>query len=403
MNIELRKKFPILQEKINGQPLIYFDNAATTQKPSCVIEAINHFYFHTNANIHRGVHTLAQRATQSYEKSREKVRNFINAKNSSEIIFVRGTTEAINLVAQSYGRKNFHPGDEIIISTMEHHSNIVPWQMVCEQTGAKLQVVKIHPNGELDLNHYAQLLNSRTKIVAISHISNTLGTINPIKKIISLAHAHNIPTLIDGAQAVAHLPIDVQDLDCDFYAFSGHKMYGPTGIGVLYGKETLLDAMPPYQSGGDMINKVTFAKTDFADLPRKFEAGTQNIAAAAGFSSTIDFLNSIDRNKISQHETNLLNHANAIMFNTKGLKIIGDTLNKVGVISFVLDKVHPHDIATILDTAGIAVRAGHHCTMPLMNFYGIPATTRISFGLYNTKTEIDIFATAIEKVKKFFA
>lgn len=403
MNIELRKQFPILQENIHNKPLIYFDNAATSQKPLCVIEAMNAFYLHDNANIHRGVHTLSERATRSYEQTREKVRGFINAKKSSEIIFVRGTTEAINLVAQSYGRKIFQAGDEVIISTMEHHSNIVPWQLICEQTGAKLQIVKIHENGELDLDHYENLLNNRTKIVAITHVSNTLGTINPIKKIITAAHAYNIPVLIDGAQAISHMQIDVQDLDCDFYAFSAHKMYGPTGIGVLYGKEAILDAMPPYQGGGNMIKKVTFTKTEYSDLPSKFEAGTQNIASVVGLGATIDFLSSVGMDKISQYENNLLKYTNKILYNIKELKIIGNALDKVGVISFVLGKIHPHDIATILDTEGIAVRAGHHCTMPLMNFYNIPATTRVSFGLYNTTEEIDIFVAALDKIKKIFA
>ncbi|CAL7962868.1 L-cysteine desulfurase [Gammaproteobacteria bacterium] len=400
MNTKIREQFPILQEKVQSKPLVYLDNAATSQKPRCVIEAMDHFYFRDNSNIHRGVHTLAERATRSYEQSRKKVQRFINAKNSAEIIFVRGTTEAINLVAQSYGRKNFHADDEVIISTMEHHSNIVPWQLICEQIGAKLQVVKIRKNGELDLDHYEMLLNNRTKMVAITHVSNTLGTINPIKKIITLAHAHNIPVLIDGAQAVPHMQIDVQNLDCDFYAFSAHKMYGPTGVGVLYGKETFLDAMPPYQGGGDMIKKVTFEKTEYGNLPHKFEAGTQNIAGVIGLGAAIDFLNSVGMDKISQHEKNLLNYANKILAEIKKLRIIGNTLDKVGVISFVLDKVHPHDIATVLDTEGVAVRAGHHCTMPLMDFYNIPATTRVSFGVYNTEKEIDIFATAINKVKK---
>ncbi len=402
MNTELREQFPILQEKIHGHPLVYFDNAATSQKPRCVIEAIDNFYLHNNANIHRGVHTLADRATQAYEDAREKTRAFINAKNLAEIIFVRNATEAINLVAESYGRKNFHAGDEVIISTMEHHSNIVPWQLICEQTGAKLQVVKIHENGELDLNHYEKLLNNRTKIVAITHVSNTLGTINPIKKIIALAHAHNIPVLIDGAQAVSHMQIDVQNLDCDFYAFSAHKMYGPTGVGILYGKEALLDAMPPYQGGGSMIKKVTFAKTEYADLPKKFEAGTPNIAGIVGFGAAIDFLTSVGINKILQHENDLLNYAKEKIIKINELKVVGNALDKVGVISFVLDKIHPHDVATILDTEGVATRAGHHCTMPLMDFYNIPATTRVSFGLYNIKEEIDIFIAAIDKVKKIF-
>lgn len=403
MNSKLRKQFPILQEKINGKPLVYFDNAATTQKPKSVIEAMDYFYFHNNANIHRGIHTLAMRATQVYDDAREKVRAFINAKKASEIIFVRNTTEAINLVAHSFGRKNLKPQDEIIITTMEHHSNIVPWQLICEETGAKIQVTKIHENGELDLEHYETLFNPHTKIVAITHVSNTLGTINPIKKIISIAHAHNIPVLIDGAQAIPHMQIDVQDLDCEFYAFSGHKIYGPTGIGILYGKEALLDAMPPYQGGGDMIKKVTFAKTEYAELPQKFEAGTQNIAGVAGLGASIDFINSVGIKIITQHEKDLLNYANKLLFKINGLQIIGKASDKVGVISFILDKIHPHDVATILDNEGIAVRAGHHCNMPLMDFYGIPGTTRVSFGMYNTKKEIDVFVDAISKVKKIFS
>lgn len=403
MNTEIRNQFPILQEEINGHPLVYFDNAATTQKPQCVIAAMDEFYYHNNANIHRGVHTLAGRATQAYEKTRTQISTFINAKKPAEIIFVRNTTEAINLVAQSYGRKNFHPGAEVVISTMEHHSNIVPWQLICEQTGAKLQVIRMHATGELDLDHYEKLLSKKTKIIAINHVSNTLGTINPVKKIIAIAHAHNIPVLVDGAQAAPHLQIDVQDLDCDFYAFSAHKMYGPTGVGVLYGKELLLDAMPPYQGGGDMIKKVTFAKTEYADLPLKFEAGTQNIANVIGLGATIDFLSSVGIDKIGQHEHELLKYVNKKILEINEIKIIGDVLDKVGVVSFIMDKIHPHDVATILDSEGIAVRAGHHCTMPLMDFYGIPATTRVSLGLYNTKEEIDIFIEAINKVKKIFS
>jgi cysteine desulfurase/selenocysteine lyase len=403
MNTKLREQFPILQEKINSKPLVYFDNAATTQKPRSVIDAVSNFYSHDNANIHRGIYALSQRSTLAYEQTREKTRDFINAKKTSEIIFVRGATEAINLVAQSYGRKNFQEGDEIVISTMEHHSNIVPWQLICEQTGAKLKIIKIHENGELDLDHYKQLLNKHTKMVAITHVSNTLGTINPIKKIISMAHTHNIPVLVDGAQAVPHMQIDVQDLDCDFYVFSAHKMYGPTGIGILYGKEEIIDKMPPYQGGGDMIKTVTFAKTEYADLPQKFEAGTQNIAGVVGFGAAIDFLKSSNLDTISKYENNLLNYATEKLFKINGLRVIGNAEHKVGVISFVLENIHPHDIATILDTEGVAIRAGHHCTMPLMEFYGIPATTRVSFGVYNTQQEIDIFISAINKVKEIFA
>ena len=403
MDNKIRQLFPILQNKINNKPLIYLDNAATTQKPRSVVEAIEHFYFNDNANIHRGIYKLSQRATNAYEKSRKNIAEFINAKYTHEIIFVRNTTEAINLVAQSYGYKNFKPGDEIIISTMEHHSNIVPWQLICKKTGAKLQVINIHENGELDFNHYEKLINNRTKIVAIAHASNTLGTVNPIKKIIAAAHAHNIPVLIDGAQASGHIQIDVQNLDCDFYAFSAHKMYGPTGIGILYGKEALLNSMPPYQGGGDMIKKVTFAETEYADLPQKFEAGTPNIADVVGFGATIDFIKSVGIDVIAKHEKELLKYATAAFSNVKGLKIIGTAPEKTSIISFILDKIHPHDVATILDTEGIAVRAGHHCTMPLMDFYNIPGTTRASFGLYNTKEEIDILIEALTKVRKIFS
>ena len=403
MDNKIRQLFPILQNKINNKPLIYLDNAATTQKPRSVVEAIEHFYFNDNANIHRGIYKLSQRATNAYEKSRKNIAEFINAKYTHEIIFVRNTTEAINLVAQSYGYKNFKPGDEIIISTMEHHSNIVPWQLICKKTGAKLQVINIHENGELDFNHYEKLINNRTKIVAIAHASNTLGTVNPIKKIIAAAHAHNIPVLIDGAQASGHIQIDVQNLDCDFYAFSSHKMYGPTGIGILYGKEALLNSMPPYQGGGDMIKKVTFAETEYADLPQKFEAGTPNIADVVGFGATIDFIKSVGIDVIAKHEKELLKYATAAFSNVKGLKIIGTAPEKTSIISFILDKIHPHDVATILDTEGIAVRAGHHCTMPLMEFYNIPGTTRASFGLYNTKEEIDILIEALTKVRKIFS
>lgn len=402
MNNKIREQFPILKEKINGKPLVYLDNAATTQKPKIVVKAIEDFYFHTNANIHRGIYKLSQRATEAYEKTKANVVSFINAKYQHEIIFTRGTTEAINLVAASYGYENFKPDDEIIISTMEHHSNIVPWQMIAQKTAAKIKVININKNGELDLEHYEKLLNNKTKMVAINHISNSLGTINPIKKVIEMAHAHNSLVLIDGAQAPIHTKIDVQDLDCDFYAISAHKMYGPTGIGVLYGKENILDAMPPYQGGGDMIKKVTFAKTEYADLPQKFEAGTQNIAGAAALGVTIDFINSIGIKTMIDHGKNLLEYATAQLLTIDGLKIIGTAKEKTSIISFTLEKVHPHDIATILDTEGVAVRAGHHCTMPLMDFFGIPGTTRASFGIYNTKEEIDILVKAILKVKKIF-
>lgn len=402
MNNDLRANFPILQEKIHNKPLVYLDNAATTHKPLSVLSVMNDFYLHNNSNVHRGVHTLASRATQGYENVRQKVQVFVNAKKSSEIIFTSGATESINLVASSYGRRNFKPGDEIIISTMEHHANIIPWQMICEQTGAKLQVININQAGELELDHYEKLLNKFTKLVAITHVSNTIGTINPIKKIINLAHNYNIPVLIDGSQAVAHMPVDVQDLNCDFYVFSAHKMYGPTGAGVLYGKENILDAMLPYQGGGDMIKTVTFARTEYAELPLKFEAGTGNIAGIIGMGAAIDFLNQVGFVGIVQHENTLLQYANNLLSTINNLSIVGDALHKVGVISFVLNKIHPHDIATILDMEGVAVRAGHHCTMPLMDFYNVPATTRISFAMYNTKEEVDVLINAINKVNNLF-
>jgi len=402
MNHELRANFPILQEKIHNKPLVYLDNAATTQKPLSVINAMNDFYVHDNSNVHRGVYELAARATQSYENVRQKVQNFINAKKISEIIFTSGATESINLVASSYGQKNFQPGDEIIISTMEHHANIVPWQMICEQTGAKLQVININQAGELDFAHYEKLLNKSTKLVAITHVSNVLGTINPIKPIIDLAHNYNIPVLIDGSQAVAHMVVDVQDLDCDFYVFSAHKMYGPTGAGVLYGKENILDAMPPYKGGGSMIKTVTFAKTQYEDLPLKFEAGTGNIAGVIGMGAGIDFLHQVGLANIAEHENALLQYANNLLSTISNLNIIGNASHKVGVISLVLDKIHPHDIATLLDMEGIAVRAGHHCAMPLMEFYKVPATTRISFAVYNTKEEIDVLIGAINKINNLF-
>ncbi len=399
---ELRKHFPILHQKIKGKPLIYLDNAATTQKPDSILAAIEQFYFHDNANISRSIYQLAERATLAYETARKEVARFINAPKGQEIIFVRGTTEAINLVAASYGYKNFKPDDEIIISHMEHHSNIVPWQLISEKTGAKLQVIKINQEGDLDLAHYAQLLNRRTKMVAITHVSNTLGTINPLKKIIAEAHALNVPVLVDGAQAAAHLAVDVQDLDCDFYAFSAHKLYGPTGVGILYGKERLLEAMPPYQGGGSMIKKVTFSKTEYAGLPQKFEAGTPNIAGVVEMRAALDFINSVGIGTIINHETGLLSYATDALASVSGIEIIGKARKKTGIISFTLNQAHPHDIATILDTEGIAVRAGHHCTMPLMDFYGIPGTTRVSFGIYNTREEVDALVLALEKVRKIF-
>lgn len=400
---KVREDFPILQQKVHGHPLVYLDNAATTQKPLTVVEAMNHFYHQNNANVHRGVHTLSERADASYEGAREKIRNFIHAKSCEEIIFVRGTTEGINLIAHSFGDKYIQAGDEVIISAMEHHANIVPWQLLCERRGAKLVVIPISNDGELDLNYFKNALNEKTKLVSIVHMSNTLGTINPIHDIIKTAHKKNIPVLIDAAQSIAHLPINVQDLDCDFLVFSGHKMYGPTGIGVVYGKKKWLDEMPPFHGGGAMIANVSFEKTTYTHLPYKFEAGTPNIAGAIGLGAAIDYLNQYEWSERLSHEIGLLNYADKKMRTIEGLKILGSASHKGGIISFVLDKAHPHDIATILDRQGIAVRAGHHCTMPLMQRFAVPATARVSFALYNTEAEIDHLITAIQQVKEIFA
>jgi len=397
-----RKDFPILHTSLYGKPLAYFDNAATTQKPSIVIEAESHYYRHTNANVHRGIHTLSQQATDAFESARSKLRQFINARHDHEIIFVRGTTEAINLVAQSYGRSRFKAGDEIIISAMEHHSNIVPWQILCQQTGAILRIVPVNDAGELDINAYQSLLNPKTKLVAITHVSNTLGTINPVKIIIHHAHAQHVPVLLDGAQAIAHIPVDVQDLDCDFYAFSGHKLYGPTGVGMLYGKSDLLDDMPPYQGGGDMISSVSFEATTYNKLPYKFEAGTPNIAGVVGLGAAVDYLTAIGLDVIVKHEESLLNYATELIEIIPELRIIGNARHKTGIISWVMAGVHPHDIGTFLDRQAIAVRTGHHCTMPLMERFGIPATVRISFALYNTKNEVDKLVNAVYHARELF-
>lgn len=399
---KLRQDFPILAKKINNRELVYLDNAATTQKPKQVIQAIDDYYLTMNANIHRGVHTLAERSTHAYESVREKFKNFINAKSANEIIFVRGCTEAINLVAASFGRANFEAGDEIVISMAEHHSNIVPWQLINEQTGAKLKVININNQGEIDLEHYASLLNSKTKMVAVAHVSNVLGTLNPVKTMIQMAHAKNIPFLVDGAQAIPHLPVDVQDLDCDFYTVSGHKMYAPMGIGVLYGKEKFLDKMPPYQGGGSMISKVTFAKTEYAALPLKFEAGTPNVEGVIGLGAAIDYLKATGMQNIAEHGNYLMQYATNKLNAIANLRIIGAAKDKVAVISFILDDIHPHDIATVLNEEGIAIRAGHHCAMPLMEHFKIPATARVSFGLYNNLEEIDELVKGVEKVKQFF-
>lgn len=400
---EIRKDFPILNQKINDYDLIYFDNAATTQKPKSVIASMAHYYEQDNSNVHRGVHALSVRATEMYEAARAKVKRFINAKSPKECIFVRGTTEAINLVAQSFVAPRILPGEEILITYMEHHSNIVPWQMVCNKTGATLQVAPISISGELLLDEFEKKLNDKTKFVAINYVSNALGTINPVKKMIEMAHAYGAQVLLDGAQATAHLPVDVQDLNCDFYAFSGHKMYGPTGIGVLWGKEDLLNGMSPYQGGGEMINYVTFESTEYAALPQKFEAGTPNIAGAIGLGAAMDYLWSLDLDAIAAYEEQLLRYATAAVESVKGFNIIGTARHKVPVISFVHGKIHAHDIGTILDSEGIAIRSGHHCAMPLMDFYGVAATSRMSLSFYNTQKEIDYCVAALQRVKEVFA
>lgn len=398
----IRADFPILQQKIFDKPLIYLDNAATTQKPQQVINAISRYYAFENANVHRGVHTLSQLATSSYEQVREKVKNFINAKYSHEIIFVRGTTDGINLIADSFSQYAIQEDDEIIISSMEHHSNIVPWQLLCNKKSAKLQIIPMNSCGELDLEAYHKLFNSKTKLVALTHVSNVLGTINPIKEMIAFAHQFDVPVLIDGAQGVTHMPIDVQDLNADFYIFSGHKLYAPTGVGILYGKEQILDKLPPYQGGGNMIKSVRFEHTDFNDLPYKFEAGTPNISSVIGLGAAIDYLNQLGMNNLSAHEQQLLKYATAKLEQISGLRIIGTAAEKAGVISFVLNDIHPHDIGTILDHEGIAIRAGHHCAMPVMEYFQVPATVRVSFGIYNYQDEIDVLTNAIMKVQKMF-
>ena len=398
----IRADFPILAEKIRGKNLVYLDNAASCQKPNMVIDSISNFYRHDYANIHRGVHTLSVRSTDKYETAREKVRAFINAASTKEIIFLRGTTEGINLVAQSYGRMNIKTGDEIVITAMEHHSNIVPWQMLCEQTGAILKVAPMNEAGELIYPEFEKLLSSKTRLVAVVHMSNALGTVNPVKKIIEAAHAYNVPVLLDGAQAIPHMPVDVKELDCDFYAFSGHKLYGPSGIGVLYGKQALLEAMPPYQGGGDMISTVSFERSTYAKLPHKFEAGTPNIADTVGLGAAIDYVSKIGMAAIAAYEAELLAYATEQARRIKGLRIIGEAQNKGAILSFTLDHIHPHDIGTMLDSLGIAIRAGHHCAMPVMEFYGVPATARASFAMYNTKEEIDVLMNGIEELIKVF-
>ena len=399
---KIRQDFPILKEKIRGKDLVYLDNAATCQKPQAVIDSIVQVYSHDYANVHRGVHTLSVRSTDKFEAARTKVKEFINAASDKEIIFVKGATEAVNLVAQTYGKANIKAGDEIVITAMEHHSNIVPWQMLCEQTGAVLRVAPINQTGELIFAEFEQLLNDKTKLVSVVHMSNALGTINPVKAIIEAAHSKNIPVLLDGAQAIPHIAVDVQALDCDFYVFSGHKLYAPTGTGVLYGKQALLEVMPPYQGGGDMIRKVTFTETEYNTLPYKFEAGTPNIADVIGLGAAIDYINAIGMPAIAAYEAELLDYATTKARAIKGLRIIGEAEEKGAILSFVLDKIHPHDIGTMLDSLGIAIRAGHHCAMPVMDFYNVPATARASFALYNTRQEIDVLMSGIESLIEVF-
>jgi len=398
----VRKDFPILARKIHGKPLVYFDNGATSQKPRAVIDALSRYYAEENSNIHRGVHYLSERATGLYEEAREKLRRFVNAARQQEIVFVRGTTEAINLVAQSYGRSFLKAGDEIIVSAMEHHSNIVPWQMLCEQVGARLKVVPINHDGELIVDEFRRLLNERTKFVSITHVSNALGTVVPVKEIVKLAHGGGVPVLLDGAQAVPHFKVDVQEIGCDFYAFSGHKMFGPTGVGVLYGRADLLEKMPPYQGGGDMISLVTFEKTHYNVLPYKFEAGTPHIAGGIGLGAAVDYLAGLDWDQVAAHERDLLDYATQALTKIAGLRIIGTAKEKAGVISFVFDHVHAHDVGTILDQEGVAVRAGHHCAMPVMQRFGVPATTRASFAFYNTRAEVDVLVAGLQRVLKVF-
>ncbi|MFM8441354.1 MAG: SufS family cysteine desulfurase [Acidobacteriota bacterium] len=399
---KIREDFPILSRTVNGKPLVYLDNAASSQVPTSVIERESQYLEHEHSNIHRGVHTLSQNATNAYEAAREKVRCFINAREAKECIFVRGCTEGVNLVASSFGRAFIKQGDEIVLSQMEHHANIVPWQVVAEELGAKIRVIPMNERGELILDEYENMLNDRTKIVSISHVSNSLGTINPVKEMIETAHKFGIPVLVDGAQAIPHFPVDVQELDADFYTFSGHKLFAPTGSGVLYGKREWLDKMPPYQTGGGMIRTVTFEKTTYAPIPEKFEAGTPAIAANIGLGAAIDYLSSIDFTAAARYEHELLEYATEKLSAIEGVKIIGTAKEKASVISFVIEGVHPHDIGTILDQQGVAIRAGHHCAQPVMQFYGVPATARASFAFYNTKEEVDELAAAIGKVVEIF-
>jgi len=400
---KIRRDFPILDQTIHGHPLAYLDNAATTQKPRAVIDAMTHYYEHDNANVHRGVHALSVRATTQFEAVREKIRAFINAASVSECIFVRGATEAINLVANSFARANLKSGDEVLITYMEHHANIVPWQMACDAVGATLRVMPMNVHGDISLDIFEEKLSKQTRLVAITHASNAIGVINPIKDMVTAAKAYGAVVLVDGAQAAAHLPVDVQDLGCDFYVFSAHKMYGPTGIGVLWGREALLDAMPPYQGGGDMIETVHISRSTYAPLPSKFEAGTPNIAGVIGFGAALDYLNALDSTAVKAYESALLAHATGAIEHLPGFRILGNVDEKLPIISFVHEQIHAHDIGTVLDSQGLALRSGHHCAMPLMEFFGVPATTRLSLSFYNTQQEIDRCIEVLQQINRMFA
>ena len=398
----IREDFPILQRSVRGKPLVYLDNAATTQKPRPVLETLERYYAHGNANIHRGVYLLSEEATAAYDAARKKVQAFINARACREVVFTRNSTESINLVAQSYGRQNLGPGDEILITHMEHHSNIVPWQLLCEQTHARLRVAPIDDHGELMMDELERLIGPRTKLVAVVQLSNSLGTINPVEKIVEVAHARGVPVLVDGSQAAYHMPVDVQALDCDFYVMTGHKLYGPTGIGVLYGREALLESMPPYQGGGDMIRSVTFEKTTYADLPHKFEAGTPHIAGAIGLGAAVDYISGVGFAGITAHETDLLEYGTAALRDVPGLRMIGTAPHKASILAFVLKGAHPHDVGTIVDMEGVSIRTGHHCTQPVMERFGVPATARASVAMYNTRGEIDQLVKALHRVRATF-
>jgi cysteine desulfurase/selenocysteine lyase len=399
----IRRDFPILRQLIRGKPLVYLDNAATTQKPRAVIEALTRFYTEDNANVHRGVHLLSERATAAFEKARRAVQRFLGAADEREIVFVRGATEGINLVAQSWGRSHLKAGDEVLISALEHHSNIVPWQMICGETGAALKVIPVTDEGEIVLEEFERLLTPRTKLVAVVHVSNALGTITPVADLVRRAHARGVPVLVDGAQAVSHLPVDVRQLGCDFYVFSGHKVFGPTGIGVLYGKSRMLETMPPYQGGGDMISSVTFERTDYNSVPHRFEAGTPDIAGAIGLAAALDYVSSLGLDHVSAHERDLLAYATRKLSAVPGVRIVGQAAEKAAIVSFVMEGIHPHDIGTIVDGEGVAIRTGHHCCQPLMHRLGVDATARASFAFYNTMAEVDALAAALNRVREVFA